>query len=144
MQALIDSTAVEVPKSLVELEVERMQTAAQQDLTARGVKAEAQSLPRDLFEKPAQRRVALGLILGEAVRTHGLLVKPEQLRAAVEEQAQSYEQPEQVVKWYYESPERLREIEAMVVEENVVAWALATAKVEDKATDFDELMGNSK
>lgn len=144
MQALIDATTVEAPKSLVELEVERMQVSAQRDLTARGVKTEGMPLPRDLFEKQAQRRVTLGLILGEVVRMNGLQAKPEQLRAAVEEQAQSYEQPEQVVKWYYQSPERLREIESMVVEDNVVAWALATAKVEDKATDFDELMGNNK
>ena len=144
MQALIDLTSVTAPKSLVELEIERMQTAAQQDLAARGVKTEGMSLPRDLFEKPAQRRVTLGLILAEVVKARGLQARPEQLRAAVEEQAQSYEQPEQVVKWYYQAPERLRDIEAQVVEENVVAWALATAKVEDKATEFDELMGNSK
>ena len=144
MQAFIDSTPVTAPKSLVDLEIDRMQTAAQQDLTARGVKTEGMSLPRDLFEKQAERRVALGLILGEVVKARGLQARPEQLRAAVEEQAQSYEQPEQVVKWYYQAPERLRDVEAQVVEENVVAWALATAKVEDKATEFDELMGNSK
>lgn len=144
MQAFIDSTPVTAPKSLVDLEIERMQTAAQQDLTARGVKTEGMSLPRDLFEKQAERRVTLGLILGEVVKARGLQARPEQLRAAVEEQAQSYEQPEQVVKWYYQAPERLRDVEAQVVEENVVAWALATAKVEDKATEFDELMGNSK
>ncbi len=144
MQALIDTTAVGAPKSLVDLEIERMQASAQQDLAARGVKTDGMPLPRDLLEKQAQRRVTLGLILGEAVKAFGLQAKPEQLRAAVEEQAQSYEQPEQVVKWYYQSPERLREVESIVVEENVVAWALATAKVEDKATDFDELMGNTK
>ncbi len=144
MQALIDTTKVEVPKSLVELEIERMQASAQQDLAARGVKKESIQLPRDLFEQQAQRRVALGLILAEVVKMHALQAKPDEVRAMVEEQAQSYENPEQVVKWYYQSPERLREIESMVVEESVVAWALATAKVEDKATDFDELMGNSK
>ena len=144
MQALIDTTKVAAPKSLVELEIERMQAAAQQDLTARGVKAQGMQLPRDLFEQQAQRRVTLGLILAEVVKTQALQAKPEQVRAAVEEQAKSYEQPDQVVKWYYQSPERLREVESMVVEENVVAWALATAQVEDQATDFDELMGNTK
>jgi trigger factor len=144
MQALIDTTKVDVPKSLVELEIERMQGAAQQDLEARGLKGQNMQLPRDLFEQQAQRRVTLGLILAEVVKTHALQAKPEQVRAMVEEQAQSYEQPEQVVKWYYQSPERLREIESMVVEENVVTWATATAKVEDTATDFDDLMGNSK
>ena len=144
MQALIDTTKVEAPKSLVELEIERMQGAAQQDLTSRGVKAAGMTLPRDLFEHQAQRRVTLGLILAEVVKKHALQPKPEQVRAMVEEQAQSYEHPDEVVKWHYQSPERLREVEAMVVEENVVAWALATAKVEEQSTDFDELMGNKK
>jgi len=144
MQALIDSTEVAAPKSLVDMEIERMQGAAQKDLTSRGVKTEGMPLPRDVFEKQAQRRVTLGLILAEAVKQHGLQAKPEQVRAMVEEQSKSYEHPEQVVKWYYQSPERLREIESMVLEENVVAWALATAKVSDQATDFDELMGNKK
>jgi trigger factor len=144
MQALIDTTKVDTPKSLVEAEIERLQAAAQQDLTARGVKAQGMQLPRNLFEQQAQRRVTLGLILAEVVNTHALQAKPEQVRAAVEEQAKSYEQPEQVVKWYYQSPDRLREIESIVVEENVVAWALATAQVEDKVTEFDDLMGNNK
>jgi trigger factor len=143
MQALIDTTKVDVPKSLVELEIERMQASAQQDLAARGVKAQGMQLPRDLFEQQAQRRVTLGLILAEVVKAHALQAKPEQVRAMVEEQSQTYEQPDQVVKWYYQSPERLREIESMVVEENVVAWATATAQVEDKATEFDDLMMGS-
>jgi len=145
MQALIDATRIEVPKSLVELEIERMSTAARQDLEARGVKPGAMPpIPRDVFEPQAQRRVTLGLILAEVVKANGLQAKPEQVRAVVEEQAQTYEQPEQWVKWFYQEPERLREAESMVLEDNVVAWALATAKVEDKPIVFDELMGNSK
>ncbi len=144
MQALLDTTRVEAPKSLVELEIERMSAAARQYLEARGIKAESMPMPRDRFEQQAQRRVTLGLILAEVVKAHGLQGRPEQVRAMVEEQAQTYEQPEQVVKWYYQSPERLRDIESMVLEDNVVAWALSVAKVEDKVTAFDELMGNSK
>jgi len=66
------------------------------------------------------------------------------VRAAVEEQAQSYEHPQEVVKWFYQSADRLRDIESVVLEENVVTWALATAKVEDKAVTFDDLMGNAQ
>jgi trigger factor len=144
MQALIDNTQVVAPKSLVDMEIERMSASMKKELEARGMKSE--SLPMDgaMFEPAAQRRVKLGLILAEIVRTHGLQAKPEQVRAMVEEQAQTYESPEQVVKWYYQSPERLREIESMAVEENVVAWALATAKVEDKKIDFDVLMESGK
>ncbi|MEK7874987.1 MAG: trigger factor [Pseudomonadota bacterium] len=144
MQALIDATRIEVPKSLVEFEIERMTAAARQDLEARGVKPGAMpAIPRETFEPQAQRRVTLGLILGEVVKTNALQAKPEQVRAMVEEQAQTYEQPEQWVKWFYQEPERLREMESMVLEDNVVAWALATAKVEDQPIVFDELMGNA-
>ena len=103
-------------------------------------------MPMDasIFEAAAQRRVKLGLILAEVVRINSLQAKPEQVRAQVEEQAQTYEAPAEVIKWYYQSPDRLRDVESMVVEENVVAWALANAKVEDQKTDFDELMGNTK
>ena len=144
MQALIDMTRIEVPKSLVELEIERMTAAARRDLEARGVKPGAMPpIPRETFEQQAQRRVTLGLILAEVVKTNGLQAKPEQVRAMVEEQAQTYEQPEQWVKWFYQVPERLREVESLVLEDNVVAWVLATAKVEDKPIVFDQLMGNA-
>ena len=144
MQALIDHTSVEAPKSLVELEIERMSKAARHDLEARGVKTEGMPLPREAFEQQAQRRVKLGLILAEVVKANALHAKPEHVRAKVEEHAQTYEQPDEVVKWYYQSPQRLREIESMVLEDNVVEWAMRTAKVEDKATAFDELMGSNK
>lgn len=145
MDALLAATAIEVPKSLIDMEIERLRNMARQDLAARGVPVrDDMPLPADLFEKQAQRRVSLGLILAEVVRKQNLQAKPDQVRAAVEEQAQSYEHPQEVVKWFYQSKERLGDIEAMVLEENVVNWALATAKVEDKAVTFDELMGNAK
>ena len=88
-----------------------------------------------------ERNVRLGLILAEAVKAHSLQARPEQVRALVEEQAQSYERPAEVVKWFYQSPERLREMESLVAEDNVVAWALRTARTEDRAIEFNELMG---
>ena len=143
MQALIDTTRIEVPKSLVTMEVERLQQSTRQDLAARGVKVTDDTpLPTDLFESQAQRRVTLGLILAELVKAHQLQPKPEQVKGAVEEQAQSYERPEEVVRWFYQSPDRLRDIESLVLEDNVVEWVLKTAKVEDTPVPFDELMGN--
>ena len=81
-----------------------------------------------------QQDFALFLVKGHA--------RPDQVRAVVEEQAQSYERPEEVVRWFYAAPERLRDIESLVMEENTVAWALGVAKVQDEAFNFDELMGN--
>ncbi len=145
MQTLLDATPLETPQGLVQAEIERMQGAARQDLAARGVKVTDETpLPTDLFEKQAQRRVSLGLILAEVVKAHGLFAKPEQVRAMVEELAQSYERPEEMVKWYYGSQDRLREIESAVLEDNVVEWALGTATVEDTPISFDDLMGNKQ
>ncbi|HYC47733.1 MAG TPA: trigger factor [Burkholderiales bacterium] len=145
MQALLDSTQVQVPKALVESEIDRLQELTRQDFAARGLPVKADTpLPREMFEKQAERRVNLGLILAELVKTHQLQAKPEQVRASVEEQAQSFEHPQEVVRWYYQQPERLREFESMALEDNVVEWALKTAKVEDKPIEFDELMGRGK
>jgi trigger factor len=142
MQALLDATHIDAPRSLVQIEIERLKAGARQELATRGVKVtEETPLPVDLFEQQARRRVNLGLILGELVRMHNLYSKPEQVRGLVEEQAQSYERPEEVVKWFYAAPERLRDIESSVLEDNVVAWALGIARVADKMVDFDDLMG---
>jgi trigger factor len=143
MQALLDNTKIEPPKGLLQQEIERLQAAARQDLAQRGVPVKDNTpLPADIFEPQAQRRVSLGLILAELVKAHSLHARPDQVKTLVEEQAQSYERPEEVVRWFYAAPERLRDIEALVMEENIVAWALGVAKVQDEAFNFDELMGN--
>ncbi len=144
MQALIDSTALELPKSLVEIELQRMVQQARADLEARGVKLEKLPVSPEALEAQARRRVTLGLILGEVVRAHDLGAKPEQVRALVTEHAQTYEQPFEVVKWIYSEPQRLGEFEGLAVESNVVKWVLERAKVEDEAISFDKLMGGAK
>jgi trigger factor len=142
MQVLLDATPVEPPRSLVQLEARNLQAGARQELAARGIQVPAGApMPEEMFEQQALRRVSLGLILGEVVKAHGLHARPEQVRALVEEQAQSYERPAEVVKWFYAAPERLRDIETAVLEDNIVAWALGAAKVTDKRVDFEELMG---
>jgi trigger factor len=96
------------------------------------------------FADQAKRRVTLGLILAEVVKTEKLQATPEQVRAMVEENAQSYEHPEEVIRWYYAQPQRLQEVEGVAIENNVVAWVLSKAKVTDKAAVFDELMGQKQ
>ncbi|MGB7542624.1 MAG: trigger factor [Burkholderiales bacterium] len=141
MQALIDATTVDLPKSLIEIEVQRLAQQARADLEGRGVKMDRLPINPELFEQQARRRVTLGLILGELVKAHDLGAKPEQVRALVTEYAQTYEQPFEVVKWIYSEPQRLNEFEGLAVESNVVNWVLEHAKVEDKAISFDQLMG---
>jgi trigger factor len=143
MQALLDSTKPELPRSLIDMEIQRLVQNARADLEARGMKMENLPIDPMLFEEQAKRRVALGLIVGEAVKRNDLAAKPEQVRALVEEQAQSYEQPTEVVKWFYSQPERIAEFEGVVVEDNVVNWVLQQAKVVDKPMPFEQLMGNA-
>lgn len=141
MEALLDATKIEAPKVLVGQELERLMRDARSDLEARGVKAADIALPQDMFREQARRRVCLGLILAELIKMHNLHTKPEQVRGVVEDLAQSYENPGEVVKWHYSSPDRLTEIESAVLEDNVVAWILERVTVVDKAMTFDELMG---
>ena len=141
MGALVKIAELDVPNSLVNGEVERMVEAARADLKKRGVKdAETAPIPAEIFHEQAERRVRLGLVVGELVRTHKLQAKPEQLQAHIEEMAQSYEKPAEVVRWYLGDRQRMAEVEAVVVENNVAAFVLGQAKVTDKMLPFDELM----
>jgi trigger factor len=141
MQALVDTATLDLPKSLVEIELQRMVQQTRAELEARGLKLEKLPVDPAALEERAKRRVALGLIIGELVREQSLGAKPEQVRALVTEHAQTYEQPFEVVKWVYSDPQRLSEFEGLAVEQNVVKWVLERAKVEDQAIGFQALMG---
>ncbi|MDI4632373.1 trigger factor [Pelomonas sp. V22] len=141
MEALVSVAELDVPNALVASETERMIANAREDLKKRGVKdADKAPIPEELFKPQAERRVRLGLVVGELVRSNNLQAKPEQLQAHIEELAQSYEKPADVVRWYLSDRERLAEVEAVVVENNVTDFVLAKAKINDKALPFDELM----
>ncbi|HXZ95789.1 MAG TPA: trigger factor [Burkholderiales bacterium] len=143
MQALLKATHVDLPQSLLDMETQRLIGSARKDLESRGIKTKELPAPREVFEERAKRRVTLGLIIAELVKTHDLRPKPEQVRAVVEAHAQSHPHPEQVVKWYYSAAEHLSGIEAMILEDNVVEWVMKQAKAEDRPMNFDELMGNA-
>ena len=133
-----------LPRSLVDIEAQGMLERMAQDLRQQGMKPEDIQLKPELFRTQAENRVALGLVVGELVRGQNLTAKPEQIKALVTEMAQTYEQPEAVVRWHFEKPERLAEFESMVLERNVVDWVLARAKVMPKPTDFEALMGPAR
>ena len=141
MDALVKVSELDLPKALVANETERMIEAARADLKQRGVKdADKAPIPADLFQAQAERRVRLGLVVAELVRQHNLQARPDQLQAHIEEMSQSYEKPAEVVRWYLGSRERMAEVEAVVIENNVTNHVLGLVKVVDKAVPFDELM----
>ena len=143
MDALIEVAPIEVPKALVQAESNQLADNARRDLEMRGLKTKDIPVDPSWFKDQAERRVKLGLIMAELVKASELHAKPEQIRALVEEMAQSYEDPSELVRWYYAQPERLAQAEAVVIEDNVVEWVCAKADTSDKEVAFDELMGNA-
>jgi trigger factor len=144
MEVLLKTAQLEVPKSLLESEAQNLMQQTLHDMEGRGMKIpKGMQLPADMFMERATKRVKLGLILAELVKKHDLNAKPEQVKALIQEQAQSYEHPEEVVRWYNADPSRLREVENLVLEDNVVEWVLGAAKVSDKAVTLTELMGSN-
>lgn len=143
MQALLEATEVQLPNALVELEVERLTEEARRNFKERGLEAKAMSLPPELFRKQAERRVALGLILAELVKANKLVASPEQIRARVEEFAQNYEHPDEVIQWYYADTQRLENPQSLVVEDLVVDFVLGKATVVEKHVPFETLMGTA-
>jgi trigger factor len=143
MDALIKVTTMDVPKALVDQDVQRLIEGTRQDMKQRGMDVKDMPFPPELFTAQAERRVRLGLILAEVVKANNLQATPEQVKAQVEDFAQSYEDPQQVIKYYFGDRRRLAEVEALVLEENVVNYVLGKAKVAEKAVSFDELMGNT-
>jgi trigger factor len=141
MDALGKAAELDLPNALVAGEMERLVSSARADLKQRGVKdAETAPIPEEIFKPQAERRVRLGLVVAELVRSNSLQAKPEQLQAHIEEMAQSYEKPAEVMRWYLGDRQRMAEVEAVVVENNVTQFVLAQAKVVDKLLPFDELM----
>ncbi|HRK39248.1 MAG TPA: trigger factor [Burkholderiaceae bacterium] len=142
MDALVAKAELDLPKSSVKSEVERLVQGARADLKQRGIKdAETAPIPEEIFTEQAERRVRLGLVVAELVRANTLHAKPEQIRAHVEELAASYEKPADVVRWYTTDDRRMAEVEAVVIENNVTEFVLSKAKVVDKSVAFEELMG---
>lgn len=141
MDALVQAAELDLPKALVEDEVERMTQNARADLKQRGIKdADKAPIPAEIFQPQAEKRVRLGLVVAELVRANNLQAKPEQLQAHIEEMAQSYENPAEVVRWYLSDRQRMAEVEAVVIENNVTEFVLGQAKVNDKQLPFEELM----
>jgi trigger factor len=143
MDALVAKAELDIPKSSVQAELDRMIASARADLKARGLKdVDKLPLPEDSFRPQAEQRVRLGLVVAELVKANALQATPEQIKAQVEELAASYEKPDEVVRYYYADNRRLADVEAMVIENNVTNHVLGLAKVTDKKLGFDELMGN--
>jgi trigger factor len=143
MDALVKHTEMDVPKVMIDQDSQRLAEQTRQDMAQRGMDVQSLPFPADLFATKAERRVRLGLILSQLVQDNSLQATQEQVKAQIEDFAQSYEDPKEVLKYYYSDRRRLGEVEALVLEENVVNYVLGKAKVAAKDIGFDELMGSA-
>jgi trigger factor len=144
MDALAAKAELDLPKSVVQAELDRLVEGARADLKQRGVKdADKAPIPDDLFRPQAERRVRLGLVVAELVRANELHATPEQIKAHIDELAASYEKPADVVRWYTSDNRRMAEVEAIVIENNVTEFVLSKAKINQKSISFEELMGQA-
>jgi trigger factor len=139
MDGIFEKNQIEVPKALIDGEIENLM---QQQRQALGLTEsnQPQEIDPKLFEDQARRRVSLGLILSELIKQNNIKVEPAKLRQTVEEIAAGYERPDEVIKFYYNDKERLAEIENLVLEDEAVDWVVSKASVTDKKVSFNELM----
>jgi trigger factor len=135
MDGLLASNAIEVPKALIENEVNRLRVQAVQQF---GGQMKPEQLPAELFEEQARRRVALGLVVNETVQKFDLKPDEERVRALIQEMASAYQEPEQVVAWYLKNEQQMNEVRSVVLEEQVVDTVLQAAKVTDKQVSYEE------
>ncbi|MDH4872808.1 trigger factor [Pseudomonas sp. BN515] len=135
MDGLLAANPVEVPKALIANEVNRLRVQAVQQF---GGNINPEQLPAELFEEQAKRRVVLGLIVAEVVKQFELKPDEARVRELIEEMASAYQEPEQVVAWYYKNDQQLNEVRSVVLEEQVVDTVLQKANVTDKSVSYEE------
>lgn len=135
MDGLLAANPIEVPKALLENEVNRLRVQAVQQF---GGNIKPEQLPVELFEEQAKRRVVLGLIVAEVVKQFELKPDDTKVREMIEEMASAYQEPEQVIAWYYKNDQQLNEVRSVVLEEQVVDTVLQKATVTDKSVSYEE------
>jgi trigger factor len=139
-KAIIEVNALEVPKALEESEVERLVNQSRQSLAAQGLPVDRIPIDPTVFVDRARRHVALGLILADLIQKRGFKPEPDKVRARLAEMAASYDSPEEFINWHFARPERLAEVESLVLEDMAVDALMETAELVDKAVDFQEFM----
>jgi len=141
MDVLIAANPMDIPKALVNQEAERMKQQMVQDMQQRG-QSSGVDLPASLFEEPARRRVHLGLLVAEIIAQNKLQAEEDKLREVIAEFAESYEDPQEVIDYYMQDQNARKSIENLVLENEVVDWALGQVEVNDENKSFSEVMEN--
>lgn len=147
LDALFEANKIDVPKSLIMHEAQQLNKQFHMSLQMRGIDVDHhhdEGAETAAFTSQAEKKVSLQLIITDIVRTQQIKVEPAKVRQLIEMVAQGYEDPAEVVKWYYADQNRLSEVEALALEDEVVAWILSKAKVTGKEMPFDDLMNKGQ
>ena len=145
LDALNEANDIELPQTMVSGETSRIREELAENMKRQGMDAGAMDKADDsLFTEQAQKRVALQLIVAEIIKANDIKADDTQVRAMVEDMASSYEDPNMVINWYYSDKKNLQQVEALVLEEEVINWVLANAKVTEKPSSFDEIMNKGQ
>lgn len=139
-EALVAGNPLQLPKALVADEIGRQRQQAIKQFGGNAAQIKPEMLPDELFSENARRSVSLGLLVSEIISKNEIKIDADRVRALVDEIAQSYEQPAEVVQWYYSSKEQMAQVESAVLEDQVVDLILAQAQVTDKAIGYEELL----
>ncbi len=140
VEGMLKLHQVELPKALVAGEVDALRQQTLQQYGGGNQRIDESMLPAEIFRPQAERRVSLGLIMNEVIQKNQLKVDPKVVRRLVEELAESYEQPQEVITWYYSNKEQLAQVEAMALEEAVIDLILSKAQVTDTACSYEEAL----
>ncbi len=139
MDVLLEQHEMAVPTAMIDDEARRMMDETKQNMQQQGGPQGGFDLPIDLFKEQAERRVKLGMLVAEIMSQNSFSPDDDRIRETVELYASSYEKPEEVIEWYYGSPERLDPVRNLVLEDQVVDWLVEQMQVENKTSSFDEL-----
>ncbi len=140
MDALLDAHDVQLPAALLSSEISVLRQQSFQQFGAAAAQFDASLLPDELFAEQAQRRVKLGLILGEIIKQEDVQPHPDKVRTMIEDMAATYESPEEVINWHYSDQERLAAVESAALEEQVIDEILQQAVVNDDACSYQEAL----
>ena len=141
IEGLLKNNTVELPQSLVQEEAKRLSAQAAERMKSWG-QQNIPEMPVEIFTAEAEKRVALGLIMNQIIRAENLQVDQDRVKAMIEKMASVYENPEEIVKFFYQNKAKLAEIEQLVLEEQVVDKVVGLSKVVEKTESFDEVMKN--
>lgn len=136
---------LQVPKALIDQEIEALRNQMLQQFGGAAMKLDVKTLlPDDMFSEQAGRRVRLGLLLNELITKNDVKADADKVRAAIEEMASTYEDPQEVINYYYGNQQMLQQVEAMVLEETVVEKLLENATVSDKSSTYQEVLAQAQ